>query len=201
MQEGYSLSDIATATNGGFGGFGGNDAWVLIILFALIFGNGAFGGFGGNRAGGNPVTEADLCNANSFNELKGSVGRVNDQLTNAYVGLQNGLSNLGYETLSNFNSTQRQISDCCCTTQRAIDGVNYNIATNTAAINANTTAQAQKILDAICQNKIEALQGRVNQLELQNAVAGVVRYPNAVTYTAGYSPFCAPVQACGCPNI
>jgi len=76
-------------------------------------------------------------------------------------------------------------------------GVNANIAQtrfdsamNTAAINATTTAQTQKILDAIAQNKIEALQGKVNQLELQNAMAGVVRYPLQTTYGAGPSPFC-----------
>jgi hypothetical protein len=66
---------------------------------------------------------------------------------------------------------------------------------NTAAINANTTAQTQKILDAICQNKIEAMQSKINALELQNAVAGVVRYPNGMTYNAGMSPFCG---GCGC---
>ena len=44
MTEGYSLSDIA-AVNGGNGMFGGNSSWVLIILFALIFGWGA-NGFG-----------------------------------------------------------------------------------------------------------------------------------------------------------
>ena len=58
-----------------------------------------------------------------------------------------------------------------CSQLRAIDGVNYNAAMNTASINANTTAQTQKILDALAQNKIDALQGRVNQLELQNAVS------------------------------
>jgi len=61
---------------------------------------------------------------------------------------------------------------------------------NTAAINATTTAQTQKILDALAQNKIEALQGKVNQLELQNALAGVVKYPLQTTYGAGPSPFC-----------
>ena len=62
---------------------------------------------------------------------------------------------------------------------------------NTAAINAVTTASTQKILDVLAQNKIEALQGKVNQLELQNAMANVVRYPNAYTYNAGSGPFCS----------
>ena len=66
---------------------------------------------------------------------------------------------------------------------------------NTAAINANVTEQTQKILDAISENKIEAMQNRINQLELQNALAGVVRYPNGYVYTAGNNPFCG--CACG----
>ena len=85
-------------------------------------------------------------------------------------------------------------NECCCSQLRAIDSVNYNAAMNTAAINATTTAQTQKILDALAQNKIDALQNKVNQLELQNAVAGVVRYPTATTYTSGANPFCS----CGC---
>lgn len=68
---------------------------------------------------------------------------------------------------------------------------------NTAAINANTTAQTQRILDAITANKMEALQAKVQSLELQNQLAGVVRYPNGYTYTAGPSPFCG----CGCGGI
>ena len=39
--------------------------------------------------------------------------------------------------------------------------------------------------------KIERQQARINQLELNQALAGVVRYPASMTYTAGYSPFCA----------
>ena len=88
------------------------------------------------------------------------------------------------------------MQQCCCNILRAVDGVNYNAAMNTAAINANTTAQTQKILDALAQNKIDALQNKVNQLELQNAVAGVVRYPSATTYTSGANPFCG----CSCGN-
>jgi len=45
-------------------------------------------------------------------------------------------------------------------------------------------------------DKFEAMQNRINQLELQNALAGVVRYPNGWTYNAGNSPFCG-----GCTNM
>ena len=66
----------------------------------------------------------------------------------------------------------------------------YESALNTAKINETTVAQTQKILDGMAQNKIEALQAQVNALELQNAVAGVVRYPNSWVYDAGKAPFC-----------
>lgn len=72
---------------------------------------------------------------------------------------------------------------------------------NTASINANTTAAVQKVLDAIQKDKIEALQGQVNQLQLQSALCGVVRYPNSTTFTAGYNPyFNANACGCGCGN-
>jgi len=73
------------------------------------------------------------------------------------------------------------------------------MANYASAIQQNDTANTQKVLDAIAQNKIETLQGRINQLELQNAMCGVVRYPNAWTYNAGASPFCN--SGCNCGNI
>ena len=169
--------------------------WIFALLILLLIGGGGF--FGGARViNGEPVTEAGLCNAMNFNNLENAVGRLNDNAQHNYQGLQNGLSTLGYETLRNFNTVQQQVADCCCTTQRAIDSVNYNGAINTAAINANTTAQTQKILDAMAQNKIESLQAQVNQLQLQSAMCGVIRYPNMTTYTAGVSPCFN--NGCGC---
>ena len=92
-------------------------------------------------------------------------------------------------------------NECCCSTKMLIAetgaGINaglaqgrYEAAMNTAAINANTTEQTQKILDAITGNRIADMQNQINQLQLQNAVAGVVRYPSASTYYAGANPFC-----------
>ena len=61
-----------------------------------------------------------------------------------------------------------------------------------SATNANIVAQNQKILDALTANRMDAMQNRINQLELQNALQGVVRYPNGYVYTAGNSPFFLP---------
>lgn len=193
-----SAADIAAVTRNGYDndgfGFGNEGLWLFAIL-ALM--GGGFGNWGNNRNGCNPVTEADLCNANSFSELKNSVGRLSDQIDGVNINLTKAVCDLGYATLGNFNALERQLADCCCITQRAIDQVRFDGERNTAAINANTTAQVQKVLDAICGNRMADMQNQINQLQLQAALCGVVRYPNQTTYGAGFNPFFGG-WGCGC---
>ena len=194
--DNYSLSDVAAVTrNNGYGdGFGyGMGGWWMIILFALIF-NG--NGFWGNRgANGEPVTEAGLCNAMNFNNLENAVGRLNDSQQAGFNGIQRDLCQ-GFAAINaGINQVRFDNQQCCCETQRAIDGVNYNGAMNTAAINANTTAGIQKVLDKMCENETNALRARVQQLELQSAMCGVVRYPTMTTYATNCNPF---FSGCGC---
>lgn len=185
--ENLTPADIAAVTdrNRGYDGgmFGGD--WSIIILFLILT---MFGG--GNWNGrGNAVTEADLCNANSFSELKAGVARNNDAINNMYTGLQNGLSNFGYETLKNFSNVIAELKSCCCELARGIDGINYNGAINTSNIIQANEHGVQKILDAICGNRMQDMQNQINQLQLQAALCGVVRYPNATTFNAGANPF------------
>ena len=204
----FSPADLAAVT-GNENGWGGGNSWVLILLFAMIFGWGG-GGFGFGRGNGpveQPVTESSLCNAMNFNNLENAVGRLSDNENLHMMQLSQGLSTVGYENLRNFSATQdavkdgdyalsRQLADCCCTTQRGIDGVNYNAAMNTAAINANTTAQTQKVLDAISQNKIDSLQAQVSELKIQQMFCGV---PRISPYGYGVVPSFA--NQCGCASI
>lgn len=206
--ENYSLSDVAAVTRGNdsYGDGWGMGGWWMIILFAMIFGGNGFGW--GNRGGG-CVTEADLCNANSFTELKNQVGRMNDQQAAIARQTDNAICQLGYQDLDHFcqlgnivqqgfNETQRQTADCCCRIERGIDAVNYNGALNTASINANVTAQTQKILDTLCTNRMNDMQNQINQLQLQSALCGVVRYPTATTYATACNPFFGGFNSCGC---
>ena len=78
---------------------------------------------------------------------------------------------------------QSQLADCCCTTQRAIDSLKLENCQNT-----------QKILDAITTDRMAQMQNQINQLQMQNALCGVVRYPMASTWNAGSNPFCG----CAC---
>ena len=61
-------------------------------------------------------------------------------------------------------------------------------AINTAAINANTTAQVQKILDALTANRMAEMQNEINALQLQAATSNLLRFPNSWTYAGGNFP-------------
>lgn len=184
----YSLSDLAAATRGAddLNGFGGG-AWWIIVLFLFAFMGGGFGMRGNQQMpNGEPVTEAGLCSAMNFNDLQNAIGRLSDNENLHMMQLSQGLSSIGYENLRNFADTQAsikdgnyamsaQLSNCCCETKQLIGDLKYNDAMNTAAINANTTAQTQKILDAIQQNKIETLQAQVSELKTQQMFCGIPR--------------------------
>ena len=75
----------------------------------------------------------------------------------------------------------------------------YEAALNTGQIVQAIQQDGAATRQLMQENKIEALQQKVNSLELQNAVAGVVRYPNSTAYNAGFNPFCNCGQnGCGC---
>lgn len=216
--SGLSLGDAMALTGERGGGFNNNGDWLaMIFLFALIFGFGGNGWGGRNAGAGQPVTEAGLCNAMNFSDLQNSVGRGFDMVDQRFTNTQNGLANLGYQDLQNsmqiqstvaqtgaslasaINGLGAQQAQCCCETQRAIDNVNYQNALSTAQIVEASNAGTQKILDAICGNRMQDMQNQINQLQLQAALCGVVRYPTTYTYNAGQSPFCG--CGCGCGNI
>lgn len=191
---------------GGSGfGFGGGDGGLFaILLIVLLMGGGAWGMNGRGAFGTEAIQnqmQQGFDNQNTManqREILAATNQASHDIT-GYVGdkyaeLVRDVLGVG-STLQEVMASQNQ---CCCSILRAIDGVNYANAQNTAAINANTTAAVQKVLDAITENKIEALQGKINQLELNNAVAGVVRYPTTFSYNAGQSPFCNGGCGCGC---
>lgn len=196
MENSYSLSDVAAVTRGNDGFGWGADGMGFFWIFALLLLPGLFGGgFWGNRgANGEPVTEAGLCNAMNFNNLENAVGRLGDSQTAGFNGLQRDLCQ-GFSAINaGINQVRFDNQQCCCETQRLLDRNDYNAAMNTASINANTTAQTQKILDAICGNRMADMQNQINQLQLHAALCGI---PRTTPYGYGIVPQFAQLN-CGC---
>jgi hypothetical protein len=193
------------AENDGLFGMGG--IGLLVILFFLM--SGGFGGFGANNqyATSNEV-QRGFDNQNSMANQREILGAVNagtaqsvaatNQVFHDLVGyVGDKYAELDRDVLGIGSAIQQSIANenqCCCNILRGLDSVKFENAQNTAAINANTTAQTQKILDAITGNRMADMQNQINQLQLANQMLGVVKYPMASTYTSGANPFCG----CGC---
>lgn len=201
--NGYSLADIAAATGSnnraddGYG-FGGGWAWWIIIL--LIFGWGGNGfGFGGNRGNGTSdfldsaiqrgfdnqavISKLDginngLCDgfyAMNNGMLTGFNG-INTNIMQTGFGIQQAINADTVANMQNTNAIQSQLANCCCETREAIQGINYNMATNTCALqntmNNNTrdllenqNANARAILDFLTNDKIATLQAENSDLK------------------------------------
>lgn len=205
-ESGLTASDVALMNRDGDGfgnGWGG-----MIWLFAILAMMGGGFGWSGNRgyeqyatrdqvqngfdtqnlqaqtrdilAAVNAASMAGVQATNQvYHDIVGYVGDKYSELQRDVAGLSVGQANL----LAHQN-------ECLGGLSRQIMQNNYDAALRDAATNANIVAQAQSIKDMFQADKFEAMQNRINQLELQNALAGVVRYPNGWTYNAGNSPFC-----------
>lgn len=189
------VAPIAYGNNGGFGGFG--DDWIgLIIILALLgwggngFGGG-FGGFGGNRGGCcEPcATKADLTAQGIVQKLDGitygisdSTYALNNGIMQGFHGVDNAICTLGYQNQQGFSNLSAQLASCCCDTQRAIDGVNYNMAkgfcdlgntihNTTRDIIDSQNAGTRAILDFLTTDKIASLQAENQNLRLKASQA------------------------------
>lgn len=224
MENGtLSASDIALLDNrNGFNNDGMGFLWIFALL---ILAGGGFNGFGGGYQP-QYATQDFIQNGFNFNDLQDQNRDILNAITGGTAQAVAATNQAKYDNINVLKDVQTalasQIADvkameqnilgnqneCCCSTKMLIAetgaGINaglaqnrYENAMNTAAINANTTAQTQKILDALAQNKIETLQAQVNALEMQNALNGVVRYPTNTYYSVPSPCF----NGCGCGNI
>lgn len=171
------------SNGGGFGGFGDDWIGLIVILAILGYGNGGFGfgGFGGGNRGGycEPcATKADLTAQGIVQKLDGitygitdSTYALNNSIMSGFHGVDNAICTLGYQNQQGFNTLAHQISDCCCTTQRAIDGVNYNMATQACETRHAIQDSTRQILDFLTTDKIATLQAENQSLKFKASQA------------------------------
>lgn len=179
--------------NGNNNGWGAEGSWLwfIIVIFA-IFGWGGFGnGFGGNGMNGGVGSEIQrgfdnqavvskldgitngLCDG--FYAVQTGMNGINTNILQTGFGIQQAINADTVANMQNTNALQSQLANCCCETREAIQGVNYNMATNTCALqntmNSNTrdindsqNAGTRAILDYLCNEKISSLQAENSDL-------------------------------------
>ena len=193
---------IGQGNNNGWGNGAWGAEWLWIIVLFALFGNNGWG-FGGNGGCGNgnlnyelgkvatsndvAVGFAQNATLSSLNDLKlGQAGiqqtlcqgfsGVNASIMQAQNGIQNAICQLGYEQ-----------QNCCCQTQRAIDGVNYNMAQNTCNITNAINNSTRDIIDSQRDGTNAILnfltQEKISSLQAENAALTAQLSQNAQTRT------------------
>lgn len=202
--ENLTAADVAAVTRPnymgygmGYGGFGGGwEGLIALVVLASIF-NGGFGGFGG--AGG-------FQQGFNTQAITSKLDGITNGISDATYALNNGINGVVREVLENKFAAQK----CCCETQRAIDGVNYNNSKNTCDIINAIHSEGEATRGLITQNQIQELRDKLadkdrdvlardfqlSQLS-QNATLINALQPTAKPAYIVANPNCCQ-NACGC---
>lgn len=170
---------------GGYGGSGygmdgfGSIFWLIIIfVIAMMGGNWGFGGYGN---GGVTTVNNDLQRGFDQQATMGAIGDINTSIVALAQAVNNG-----------FAQSQLAMSQCCCENRAATADLKYTVATEACAdrnaianalrdvLEANN-ASTQKILDTMCQDKIDAKNEKIADLQQQLTMANLAASQNAQT--------------------
>lgn len=177
---------VAPAYNGGngFGGGFGND-WGWIILLLLFAGGGwgnGYGGFGGD--GIYPwMNQANLTSNGFQNQMlndnvtsiRDGIHEISTQLCNGFAGVEQGANTRQMADMQQMFSLQSALQNCCCENRLATANLNSTIISENCAdrqalnegvrdIISSQTAGTQRILDQLCNDKIEQKNDIIAQL-------------------------------------
>ena len=179
------VAPISCSNEGGLGGFGSDWVGLIVILALLGWGGNGFGGIGGFGGGRNGyvepcATQADVRAAVDQQTLISKLDQQTYGLADSTYSLNNaittGFNGVQATLCQGFNGVDRAIADCCCATQRAIDSVNYNMATQACDIKHAINDSTRSIIDFLTTDKIATLQAENQNLKLQASQAAQNAY-------------------------
>lgn len=191
--DNYSLADIRAATGADENGWGGGGAWWIIILFLFMFGMGG-GGWGWGNRSNDALTRAEMQQGFDTQEITRKLDGLSYGMCDGFYAQNTTMLNGFAGVTSAVRDAQFAAQQCCCETNRNIDAVRYDAQKNTCDITTAIHAEGEATRALIQKNEMQNLRDRLQQMELREAMCGVVRYPMATTYTSGGNPFC------GCNN-
>jgi len=204
------ITPVMNMGDNGMNGFMG--IFGLLILLGIL--NGGFGGgLGGNNGNANAIQadvnrgfdnqnlqaqSRDILGAVSagtaqsvaatnqvYHDIVGNLGDKYMELARDVAGVQGSVA----QAIANQN-------ECCCSTKLLISestaGLSAQIAQNKYENALALAGLEQRLSSKMDQGEITALRDQVQQLQLAQATAGMLRFPNMWTFNGGIFP---PVQS------
>ena len=186
--NGLSAADVAAVVgngNGAFGNWADGSFWIIILFLFAFMGNG-WGGFGNNAGGAMPfMVNNDVQRGFDQQAVIGGINGINASINslaqgqcNGFNGVTNAIANAQYNTSQGMNTLAMALQNCCCENRAATADLKYTVATEACADRAAVSdalnsvlnsfnANTQRILDQMCQDKIDAKNERIQALENQ----------------------------------
>lgn len=167
--------------NGGFGnGFGGDWAWIILLLL-LGWGNNGWGGNMGSNDGLYPWMNQAGITTNGFQNqlmndnitsIRDGITGISTQLCNGFAGVEQGANARQIANMQQAFAMQSQFADCCCEnrlascqTQNIVQNesaaTRFADANNTRDIIQSQTSGTQAILDKLCQLELDGVKAQV----------------------------------------
>lgn len=196
--------------NGGFGdAWGGNGFfWILILFFFAMFGG--WGGYGANAGGNAGMGYIPYMNTGNevqrgFDQsaIMGGLNGIQNAVSNGFANAEVSRCNQQANILATLNANQNAnnaamnsiamgLQNCCCENRASIAQLGYQVATEACAdraavgdalqaVTAQNNANTQRILDMMCQDKIDAKNERIAELQNQLTMAQLAASQNAQT--------------------
>ena len=173
--------------NGGFGNsFGGDGSWLWLIIILVLFGgwgNNGNGGFGGGFNNdyawlSNGQKEIMQNTNNGFNtlQLSNDIQDVNNALNSLSSQVCDSTYTLNDSIKDGFYGLNTSFLNCCCENRLATQDLKATVISENCAdrealsngirdIISSQTASTQRILDQLCQDKIDAKNEKITDLQ------------------------------------
>ena len=189
--------------NSGFGGFGGDGAWWIIILFLFVFCGWGGNGWGNNGNSGGVVDgyvlTSDFANVerkidsvnqglcDGFYQQAQLVNGTNMAMANGFAQAELSRSNQQAALMQQLTAMQMQAAECCCNQRADTAQLRYDMATQgcdtrntiqtaTRDIIDNANSNSRAILDFLTQSKLQDLQSANQELRLAASQAAQNNY-------------------------
>ena len=183
-----SAADLAAVVGNENDGFGGNNGWWIILLFLFLgWGNRGWGGNGGGAgdAGGDMLYPW----MNQAQNTWMGFSQVQQDLCSGFANAETAATSRQMATMQQMFDLSTQFANCCCENRLGLANLGADIAREACAdraavsdgvrdILANQTASVQRILDQMCQDKIDEKNDEIarlrQQLDMQNLAASQI---------------------------
>lgn len=193
-ENGLSAADVAAVVggngNGGNFGWGDGSFWIIVLfLFAMM---GGWGNGYGNGGGGTTYVANDVQRGFDQTAVMSGINGLTTAVSNGFANAEVSRCNANTNLLQALNGISMAQQNCCCENRAAVADLKYTVAqeacSDRAAVSdalrdviAANTASTQRILDQMCQDKIDAKNEQIAALQQQLTMAQLAASQNAQT--------------------